>query len=167
LAIGIHIITVGGTIDKVYAPAGAAHGNSDYDVAAPAVIDILARVNPRLEVEVTPLLSKDSLDMRDLDRETLVTAVKASSAQQIVITHGTDTMIKTGQALTAITGKTLVLTGAMRPALFRDSDADFNLGAAVTAAQIMPEGVYLCMNGRIFDIDSVSKNHLKQQFQDS
>ena len=167
MAIGIHIITVGGTIDKVYTPAGAVHGNSDYDVAAPAVIDILARVNPRLEVEVTPLLSKDSLDMRDLDRETLVTAVKASSAQQIVITHGTDTMIKTGQALTAITGKTLVLTGAMRPALFRDSDADFNLGAAVTAAQIMPEGVYLCMNGRIFDIDSVSKDHLKQQFQDS
>jgi L-asparaginase len=72
--------------------------------------------------------------MRDLDRETLVTAVKANSAQQIVITHGTDTMIKTGQALTAIKGKTLVLTGAMRPALFRDSDADFNLGAAVTAA---------------------------------
>lgn len=76
-------------------------------------------------------------------------------------------MIKTGQALTAIKAKTLVLTGAMRPALFRDSDADFNLGAAVTAAQIMPEGVYLCMNGRIFDIHSVSKNHLKQQFQDS
>ena len=164
---GIHIITVGGTIDKVNAPAGAAHGNSDNDVAAPAVIDIMARVNPRLEVKVTPLLGKDSLDMCDLDRDALVTAVKASSAQQIVITHGTDTMIKTGQALTAVKGKTLVLTGAMRPALFRDSDADFNLGAAVIAAQIMPKGVYLCMNGRVFDIDSVSKNHLKQQFQDN
>ena len=96
---GIHIITVGGTIDKVYAPAGAAHGNSDYDVAAPAVIDIMARVNPRLEVEVTPLLGKDSLDMCDLDRAALVTAVKASSAQQIVITHGTDTMIKPAKRL--------------------------------------------------------------------
>ena len=104
--------------------------------------------------------------MRDLDRETLVTAVKASSAQQIVITRGTDTMIKTGQALNAIKGETLVITGAMCFVLFRDSDADFNLGAAVTAAQIMPQGAYLCMNGRIFDIDSVSKNHLKQQFQD-
>ncbi len=164
---GIHIITVGGTIDKVNAPAGAAHGNSDYDVAAPALIDKMARVNPRLKVKVTPLLGKDSLDMCDLDRDALVTAVKASSAQQIVITHGTDTMIKTGQALTAVKGKTLVLTGAMRPALFRDSDADFNLGAAVIAAQIMPKGVYLCMNGRVFDIDSVSKNHLKQQFQDN
>ena len=77
---GIHIITVGGTIDRVYAPAGAAHGNSDYDVAAPAVIGVMSRVNPPRKIEVTPLLGKDTLYICDLDRDALVNAVKAGSA---------------------------------------------------------------------------------------
>ena len=78
--------------------------------------------------------------------------------ERVVITHGTDTMIDTAKVLANISGKTIVITGSMYPAQFRDSDAVFNIGCAVTAAQILVPGVYVVMNGQIFKPDNARKN---------
>jgi len=92
--------------------------------------------------------------------------VQSHPANQVIITHGTDTMVDTGQVLKQVSGKTIVIMGAMQPAIMKSTDADFNLGVAVAAVQALPEGVYLCMNGRIYNVDKVSKNRAQAQFQD-
>jgi L-asparaginase len=119
-----------------------------------------------LDIPIIPLFRKDSLDMTDEDRALVRDAVENAEGKKIVITHGTDTMAKTGIALKGISGKTIVLMGAMYPAEFRDSDAVFNLGAAVMAAQTLPEGVYIAMNGRVFDPERCVKNIEKNCFEE-
>ena len=104
--------------------------------------------------------------MNDADREEILAAVQAHDANHVIITHGTDTMVDTGQVLKQALGKTIVIMGAMQPAIMKLSDADFNLGVAVAAVQTLPQGVYLCMNGRIYDVDKVVKNRAQGQFQD-
>jgi L-asparaginase len=94
-------------------------------------------------------------------------AVEKTPSQQIVITHGTDTMINTAKNLLDISGKTIVLTGAMQPARFRFTDAVFNIASAMTAAQILPAGVYIAMNGRIFDPLTTRKNVALNRFEDT
>lgn len=156
------IFTTGGTIDKVYFDA-----KGGYTVGEPMVTQILANARVASAVEVVELLRKDSLEFTDTDRERVVAAVAASRAAQIVITHGTDTMVETGLALRSVPGKTIVLTGALQPARFTDSDAAFNLGMAIAAAQAMPHGVYIAANGQVFDVLRVRKNHDAGRFESS
>ena len=152
----IRIFTVGGTIDKIYFDA-----KSSYEVGPPNIGEILGglKLNPRFEV--TPLMQKDSLDMDDLDRARVKEAGSDTGDRRIIITHGTDTMVLTAEQLGELAlarGKTIVLTGALEPARFKTSDAMFNIGAAITAVQILPPGVYITMNGQVFDYDKVVKD---------
>ena len=157
----LQIRASGGTIDKVYFDA-----LSEYTIGAPAATEILQRVKVNFDYDVSQMISKDSLDMNDADREEILAAVQAHDANHVIITHGTDTMVDTGQVLKQALGKTIVIMGAMQPAIMKLSDADFNLGVAVAAVQTLPQGVYLCMNGRIYDVDKVVKNRAQGQFQD-
>ncbi len=157
----IDIFTTGGTIDKIYFDA-----KSDYEVGDPQIAELLRDANLTLDYRVTSLLRKDSLEMTDDDRQQIRDAIEASDAAGIVVTHGTDTMIETGRRLQGITGKTIVLTGAMQPARFRSTDAIFNVASAITAAQTLPPGVYIAMNGRIFDPLSMRKNVELNRFEE-
>jgi L-asparaginase len=157
----LEIITTGGTIDKVYFDA-----KSTFQVGEPQIVEVLREANLNIDYRVVPLLRKDSLELTDADRQSVRQAVLDSAAAQIVITHGTDTMITTAKALAGIPGKTIVLTGAMQPARFRFTDAVFNIAGAMMAAQILPAGVYLAMNGRIFDPAKARKNVEMNRFED-
>ncbi len=110
----LEIFTTGGTIDKQYFDA-----KSDFQVGDPQIVELLHEANITLDCRVSPLLRKDSLELTDADRELVYQAVTDSKATQIVITHGTDTMIETGKTLSGIDSKTIVLTGSMQPARFR------------------------------------------------
>jgi L-asparaginase len=149
----IKIFTTGGTIDKVYFDQ-----KSEYQVGDPQAKGVLERANATLEYEVESIIKKDSLDFTDEDRELIRKDVEICPFERILITHGTDTMIDTAKVLESVPGKTIVLTGSMYPAQFRDSDAVFNLGCAVTAVQILEHGVYIVMNGRIFKPQQARKN---------
>lgn len=157
----IKIFTTGGTIDKIYFDR-----ENDYQVGDPQAGGVLERANVVFKYEVESILRKDSLDMTDEDRSKIFERVKNEPRDRIVITHGTDTMIETGKALGGISDKTVVLTGSMYPAKFRDSDAIFNIGCAVTAVQILSPGVYIAMNGRIFNPLRSKKNVELKTFED-
>ena len=149
----IKIFSVGGTIDKVYFDRLSA-----YEVGFPSVRAILEGLPIGFDYEIESLLRKDSLDMDETDRQLIRERVAAEKWPKIIITHGTDTMIETGKALSDIGGKCIVLTGAMEPANFKSSDAVFNVGVAVGAVSSLPDGVYIAMNGRIFDPFQCRKN---------
>ena len=157
----IEIITTGGTIDKVYFDA-----KSSFEIGDPQIGEVLQDANLTVDYEVTPLLRKDSLDLDSADREKIKQAVVASRATQFVITHGTDTMIETAKYLKEVAGKTIVLTGAMQPARFRFTDAIYNIASAITAVQLLPEGVWVVMNGRCFDPEKSWKNVAMNRFED-
>lgn len=154
------IVTTGGTIDKIYFDAKSA-----YQIGEPQIGDILRAFNVALEFEVVALMRKDSLDLTDDDRQLIHDTIAAHSNDRFVVTHGTDTMIETAHALADIAGKTIVLTGALNPARFVGSDAVFNIGCAVAAAQTLRHGVYLAMNGRIWDPEKVRKNRPANRFE--
>lgn len=156
----LRIFTTGGTIDKIYFDQ-----KSQYEVGDPQAGGVLARANVTFDYAVESILRQDSLDMTDADRELIRKAVEAAAEDRIVITHGTDTMIETAKVLETVAGKTIVLTGSMYPAQFRDSDAVFNLGCAVIAVQTLTSGVYIAMNGRIFDPRSSLKNVEMNRFE--
>ena len=157
----IKIFSVGGTIDKVYFDQ-----LSEYQVGFPSVREILDGLPIAFEYDVESLLRKDSLDMNDADRERVLAHLAADPHDRIIVTHGTDTMIDTAQKLSAITDKCIVLTGAMEPARFKSSDAVFNIGVAVGAVSALPNGVYIAMNGRIFDPFHCRKNREKRMFEE-
>ena len=154
------ILTTGGTIDKVYFDAA-----SEFEVGEPTVPHIFEDVGADIEYELLPLFRKDSLEMSDEDRAAVRAACEASGHRQILITHGTDTMARTAEGLMGIPGKVIVLTGAMAPSRFRVTDAIFNVGSAVGALQSLREGVYLAMNGRIFEAGKVQKNRQAGRFE--
>lgn len=156
----IEIITTGGTIDKVYFDA-----KGGYEVGPPMVEQILNRARANVPISVTQLLRKDSLEMTDADRAAIAAAVHGSIATRIIVTHGTDTMIATATALGRMADKTVVLTGALEPGRFTDSDAPFNLGMAVAAVQTLPPGVYIVANGQVFTPDRVRKNPALNRFE--
>ncbi|MEE4166818.1 MAG: asparaginase [Desulfocapsaceae bacterium] len=158
----ILILTTGGTIDKVYFDA-----KSEYEVGPPAIKTVLSEMNLAVDYRIESLLRKDSLDISEADRRTIRAAVMKAPEHKILITHGTDTMVETAQSLSTIPAKTVVLTGALEPALFKTSDALFNIGCALAAAQAMPPGVYIAMNGRIFDGRRVRKNLEKNRFEET
>jgi L-asparaginase len=155
------VITTGGTIDKVYFDA-----KSDYEVGAPQIGEILAQLGVAFEFDVVPVLRKDSLDLTDVDRAAIREAVEQQSHRHILITHGTDSMVETARALAGLSGKTIVLTGALNPARFQGSDAVFNIGCAVGAVQSLGDGVWIAMNGRIWDPDHVRKNRAANRFEE-
>ena len=155
----IDIFTTGGTIDKVYFDA-----LSEYQIGATALPDILAENNVFVAHRVTQLMRKDSLELTDTDRAAIHDAVAASDADKVLVTHGTDTMVDTARVLSDIGGKTIVLTGAMQPATLRNSDAEFNIGFALAATQTLPHGVYIAMNGEVFDPAKVHKDRSAHRF---
>ena len=157
----IKFLAVGGTIDKVYFDA-----MSKYEVGDSSIQDILKNARVNIEYQVASLLKKDSLDMTDQDRQTILEAVQKEKAKRIIITHGTDTMVESAQVLSHIKDKVIVFTGAMEPAKFKTSDAIFNLGSAVAAVQTLPDGVYLAISGRVFSPNNVRKNRGLKQFEE-
>ena len=156
----LKFITTGGTIDKVYFDA-----KSEYEVGSPQIVEILREANATFEFEVESVLRKDSLDMTEEDRQLIRQKVAADPCPRIVVTHGTDTMIQTAKSLRDIPGKTIVLTGSMQPARFKSTDAAFNVGVAIGAVQALPPGVYIAMNGQVFDPEKARKNAAESRFE--
>ena len=158
----ITIFTTGGTFDKIYFDA-----NSEFSVGEPQAKGILEEARVSQAYDIEPLMRKDSLDMSDADRELISQRVSQCEHDQIIITHGTDGMVASAQALAKqLKGeKTVVFVGAMQPARMRYSDAPFNLGFAMAAVQTLPAGIYIAMNGRVFSYDQVQKNLAAGRFE--
>ncbi len=156
----IKILCTGGTFDKMYYDA-----LSDYQIGEPQVEWILEQAGVNFTYAIESILKKDSLDITDEDRAHIAECVKKEPCQRIVMTHGTDTMVDTAQELKQFTDKTIVLVGAMQPARFRDSDASYNIGFATAAVSILPAGVYIAMNGQLFNADEVKKNRDAGRFE--
>jgi L-asparaginase len=149
----ILVLTAGGTIDKQYFDALSA-----YQITNTMVGRLLELGRVTRSYRVKEILRKDSLDMTLEDRERLVEEVRGATESRIVVTHGTDTMTDTAKVLSVFTHKTIVLTGALTPARFSDSDASFNIGMAFAAAQLASPGVYIAINGSVFGGDEVVKD---------
>ena len=156
----LHIITTGGTIDKIYFD-----DKSDFQVGDPVIGELLQRMQVGFEFSVESTLRKDSLDMTDADRALIRQRVEQCTEECVLITHGTDGMVATAAALKGIAGKKIILTGALQPAAFHLSDAIFNVGCAIGAAQSKPPGVYIAMNGQVFNADKVVKNLAANRFE--
>lgn len=156
----LHIITTGGTIDKIYFDA-----RSDYQVGAPVIGELLQRMGVGFHFTVESAMRKDSLDMNDADRALIRRLAESCEEDRILVTHGTDSMVTTALALAGIPDKCIVLTGALQPAAFAHSDAIFNIGCAIGAVQCKLPGVYIAMNGEIFDADKVRKNVQANRFE--
>ncbi|TLY48227.1 MAG: asparaginase [Gammaproteobacteria bacterium] len=154
------IIATGGTIDKVYFD-----DKSTFQIGTPQIGEILNALGVAFSFDVIPLLRKDSLHIDDDDRDLVRRTIAAQPHRHVLVTHGTDTMVETAQVLRAIPDKVIVLTGALNPARFQGSDAVFNIGCAVGALQTLPDGVYIAMNGRIWDPARVRKNREANRFE--
>ncbi len=157
----LRIITTGGTIDKIYFDQ-----KSRYEVGDPQAGGLLERANVVVDYQVQSVLRQDSLDLNDQDRSIIRDAVIGAPEKHIIVTHGTDTMLATAKTLSTVKGKTVVLTGSMYPARFHESDAVFNMGCAVIASQLLNPGIYIAMNGRIFDPRHSRKNVELNRFED-
>jgi len=158
----IRIFVTGGTFDKEY---DELTGQLYFEDSHLPEMLKLGRCNLRFEIRT--LLMIDSLDMTNADRNLILEQCRQAPESRIVVTHGTDTMVETAQALAAsITDKTIVLTGAMVPYKFGSSDGFFNLGGALAFVQTLPPGVYVAMNGRFFPWDNVRKNRQTGQFEE-
>jgi len=155
----IVIVTTGGTIDKAYFDS-----LSQYQVGETVVARLLSIGQVTHPYRVVEALRKDSLELTDEDRALLVEQVAALESRRIVVTHGTDTMTESARALASIADKTIVLTGALSPARFAESDASFNLGMAFAAVQTLPAGVYITMSGQVFRGDQVRKDRANARF---
>lgn len=149
----LQIFTTGGTIDKVYFDA-----LSEFQVGDSGIGNMLAEANISYEYTITPLMKKDSLELTDEDRALIHKSISESMAENILVTHGTDTMAVTARHVSDIPGKTIVFTGSMLPASHRATDAVFNVGFAIASAQLLLPGTYLAMNGQVFDPASVVKD---------
>jgi L-asparaginase len=156
----IKFLTTGGTIDKIYFD-----DSSRFEVGESQVEHILREALVDIDYEVVSLLRKDSLDIDEADRARIRDYIERDSAERYVITHGTDTMVKTALALDGLGERVIVLTGALSPARFRSTDAVFNVGMATAAAQTLGPGVYIAMSGTIFAADQVVKNREKNRFE--
>ena len=157
----IRILVTGGTFDKEYDEIRGTLSFGDTHVQ-----EMLRRGRCLLEVEVQTLMMVDSLEMTEADREAIARNCREAPEDRIVVTHGTDTMVETARVLaSSVPGKTIVLTGAMIPYAFGSSDGLFNLGSALSFAQVLPPGVYVAMNGRCFPWNDVRKNRESGRFE--
>ena len=155
----ILVLTTGGTIDKNYFDA-----LSEYQIVDSGIPALLKEARVALPFRIEEVCRKDSLELTDADRAEIARAAAAAPETRIVVTHGTDTMTETAHALASIPGKTMVLTGALSPARFAETDAPFNLGMAFAAAQVAPPGVYIAMSGQVFDGLQVRKDRAAGRF---
>jgi len=151
----IRILVTGGTFDKEYDELTGKLFFRDTHVE-----EMLRLGRARLDLSIETAMMIDSLDMDDAGRARIVAGCRSARERAVVVTHGTDTMVETARALAtaALQDKTIVLTGAMVPYAFGSSDGLFNLGSALSFAQVLPPGVYIAMNGRHFAWDQVRKN---------
>ena len=157
----IRFVTTGGTIDKIYFDE-----MSQFEVGESQVKHILTEGLVSFDYDTVSLFQKDSLELTDDDREELREYVENDDASLYVISHGTDTMVETANALSEIPGKTIVLTGALSPARFKTTDAIFNVGMAVAAVQSVEPGVYIAMSGQVFEAGKVRKNREANCFEE-
>ena len=156
----IRFVTTGGTIDKIYFDA-----LSQFEVGESQVEHILIEALVQFDYDIVPFMQKDSLEVTDEDRARLRDFIINDEARRFVVTHGTDTMPETAEALSGISDKTIVLTGALTPARFRTTDAVFNVGMAVATVQAAQPGVYIAMSGQIFEAGAVRKNRSENRFE--
>ena len=157
----IKIFVTGGTFDKEYNEL-----NGELYFKETHLHEMLELGRSQLRVDIETIMMKDSLEMSKNNRNTIVQKCLKSDENQILITHGTDTMVETAKLLAEkITTKTIVLTGAMIPYKFGSSDGLFNLGSALSFLQSLPKGIYIAMNGNIFNWSNVKKNKKLGLFQ--
>lgn len=156
----IKIFTTGGTFDKIYYDA-----KSEFHFGDSMVPVLLEEANATFDFSLESIMQKDSLEMTETDRILIRDRVASVSSDRILIVHGTDGLVDTARFLLDIADKTIVMLGAMQPARMRSSDAGFNLGFASAAAQLLPAGVYVAMNGQIFDPREVRKNRQQSRFE--
>jgi L-asparaginase len=150
----IRIFVTGGTFDKEYNELSGQLFFKDSHL--PEMLDLGRCLVP---VDIRTLMMIDSLEMTDMDRDLIARHCQEADEDKIIVTHGTDTMAHTARVLAEqVTGKTIVLTGAMIPYKFGSSDGLFNLGSAMAFVQTLPPGVYVAMNGRYFNANEVRKN---------
>jgi L-asparaginase len=158
----IRILVTGGTFDKEYNERTGQLFFKDTHV-----VEMLRLGRSRVEVTVRTVMMIDSLEMTDPDRALIVQNCLQAEEDRLVITHGTDTMTESAAAIARqVSGKTVVLTGAMVPYAFGSSDGLFNLGSALSFAQVLPAGVYIAMNGKCFSWDRVRKNRERGEFEE-
>ncbi len=156
----ILVLTTGGTIDKNYFDA-----LSEYQITDSGIPALLKEARVALSFRVVELMRKDSLELTDADRAQIASAAREAPETRIVITHGTDTMTETAKVLAMqAPGKTIVLTGALSPARFAETDANFNLGMAFATAQVAAPGVWIAMSGQVFDGLKVRKDRAAGRF---
>jgi len=159
---GVRILVTGGTFDKEYNERTGQLYFKDTHLA-----EMLKRGRSRVPVTIRTVMMIDSLEMTDADRALIVQNCLQAPEKQIVITHGTDTMTETAAAIArAVADKTVVMTGAMIPWAFGSSDGLFNLGSALSFAQVLPPGVYIAMNGKWFPWDGCRKNRERGEFEE-
>jgi len=157
----IRVFVTGGTFDKTYDEIRGRLSFADTHLP-----EMLKLGRCRLDVSIRTLMMIDSLDMSEADRDLIVRNCMQCAESRIVITHGTDTMVETATALArSVSGKTIVLTGAMIPYAFGSSDGLFNLGSALSFVQVLPPGVFIAMNGQHFAWDAVRKNRKTGAFE--
>jgi L-asparaginase len=154
------IVSTGGTIDKIYFD-----DLSTFQVGEPEIGKILSALGVGFSYEVIALMRKDSLHLTDEDRQLLRRTIAEQPHAHVLVTHGTDTMVDTAKVLSGIPDKTIVLTGALNPARFQNSDAVFNIGCAIGAVQVLPPGTYIAMSGRVWDPAKVRKNRDANRFE--
>ncbi len=152
----ILFIQTGGTIDKDYPHTTKGWA---FEFGEPASNRVLKKLNPSFDFEIITAFRKDSLEVTDEDRQQLLELILEREEDKIIITHGTDTMIETGKFLEAkISSKLIVITGAMRPEMFTNSDADLNIGSAIATINLMQKGVYLAMHGIVKPVSVMKRN---------
>ncbi len=156
----IRFVTTGGTIDKIYFDA-----MSQFEVGESQVKHILTEGLVNFDYDIVSMFRTDSLELTDDDRQQLRDYIENDDAEHYVVSHGTDTMVETADVLAGITGKTIVLTGALSPARFKTTDAIFNIGMAIAAVQTVEPGVYLAMSGQVFEAGKVRKNKEENRFE--
>ena len=160
----IHLLTTGGTIEKIYSEQ-----TGEVENLTAKIDRYLHQLRlPDTRIEVTPLMNKDSLEMTEEDRELVLSVVKAKiSDAPVVITHGTDTMVETGRLLKRRLPEKkypVILTGAMTPLGFERSDGLQNLTESLFAARLLPPGVWIVMHGQVFDVDHARKDREQSRF---
>ena len=155
-ALKITFIQTGGTIDKDYPKT---RNGWAFEIGDSAIQRILEKINPSFKYEIITAFKKDSLEIDNSDRNHLLALIQKQSSTIFIITHGTDTLIKTGKFLEKnLNEKLVILTGAQRPERFTNSDADLNIGTAIGAANTLAKGIYIAMNGIVQTINSAKRN---------
>jgi L-asparaginase len=157
----ISIIQTGGTIDKDYPKKTKGYA---FEISDPSIERILKKIKTGFSYEIISAFKKDSLDVTDEDRNYLMKICSESPDNKIIITHGTDTIIDTAIFLSKIKNKTIILTGSLLPERFKDSDAEFNIGVAIGAINVLGTGVYIAMNGIVIPAEKCTRDYETGEF---